>query len=256
MTSATSQRSPLATLLAPALALVLSAPASATVCPTATFDQILALGNCTIAGSNFDFTQRQLPSHPVWNNGPFAGNTKLAPDAAAVVFTPDSSPGSIGFTLAMDFGVVGQASRFDPFAQTVKTGNYIDATLAYFSITNAAGMGLSGYSVTMGNVVVTQTSFDAIVYANLNSATAAVNNAGFTRLTEAIDYGAVLPGTLIYAANLKAYEYSPDAAHVAGFGTVSFEFAQQALAVPEPETALLWLAGLAGIACIARRRTG
>lgn len=58
--------------IAALLPLMLPVPAAlAGVCPTTTMDQILLLGNCTIGGAHFDFTQPQLSGHPACFNGPF-----------------------------------------------------------------------------------------------------------------------------------------------------------------------------------------
>ena len=113
------------------LPLVLPVSALAAACPTATLDQILALGNCTIGDATFGFTNAHLPPHPVYFNGPFAGNTGLGVAAAAVTFTPDASAGSPAFTLSGDFRAVGQALRNNSFRGGLVTGTFYDEVLSY-----------------------------------------------------------------------------------------------------------------------------
>jgi hypothetical protein len=156
---------PLALIAAASIAWFAPAPARAADCPTASFDQVLLLGSCTIAGALFDFTHPQLASHPVWFNGPFAGNTGLGPSAAALAFIPDASAAHPGFTISGDFRATGAASRFNAFSGSIKTGNYFDEVLGYILVTPAGGMGLTGYSIALGDAAVTQGAADGLALA-------------------------------------------------------------------------------------------
>lgn len=242
----------------PVAALLLSATpvsALATVCPTATIDQILALGTCTIGDESFDFTHPQLPPHPVYFNGPFAGNTGLGPDASSVVFTPDATAGNPGFSLTADFVALGQASRNSSFYGGLVSGNFYDEQLAYFGVTAGAGEGLTGYSVALTGAHVTQGTGGSIVV-DLNSASTVVNASGFTRASDSRAFAPSVVGQQLFASYLKTYEPSANPADSAGYASVSYHFSEAliAAAVPEPQTYALMFAGLAVVASVVRRR--
>ena len=243
-----------ALLLLPPL-LLLPAPALAAACPTATLDQILALGVCTIGDARFDFTQPQIGGQTYFN-GPFAGDTGLGPAASAIGFTPDDSSGHPGFTIAGNFFALGQALRDDPFRGGLVTGNFYDEVLGYIAVTPGAGKGLSGYSVTLGGAQVNQGNIGSIAKADLNSATAALNDAGFNQLSDSRSFGALVLGTQLFLSNLQTYERSANPSDLAGFASVSYGFGEVPIsgAVPEPQSLALLFAGLGLLAVRARRR--
>lgn len=230
--------------------------AFAAVCPTATFDQILTLGACTIGDASFDFTHPHLPGLPVYFAGPFAGNTGLGPAATALTFTPNTSADPTGFSLSGNFIAFGQAMRFSSFSQSTVVGNFFDESLAYFNVTPGGDRGLTGYSVALGNAGVSQSPSEGSAAASLNSATAIVTNAGFSQLSDGHAYDAPIFGTVQFSSDIHTYERSPDPAVSAGFGSITYRFDETAItaAVPEPETYALLIAGLAVVGWVSRRR--
>ena len=265
----TTLRSPLATRrrrysglrrgLAAGVALVpfiLPTAALAVACPTATFDQVIALGSCTIGDATFDFTHPHLSSHPVWFNGPFAGNTGLGPAASALNFTPDATADQPGFSQAGSFRAFGQGSRYDPVRGRFTVGNYYDETLSYLVVTPGSGKGLSDYSIALGDAFVSQSRVGSLIVAGINNASAAVTDDGFTRLSDSATFGALVVGSQYFDSNLRTYQYSANPTDVAGFGSVIYGFSERSItpAVPEPQTYALMLAGLGVMAALARRR--
>jgi hypothetical protein len=238
-----------------ALLLALPATSLAAACPTGPLSQILAIGTCTIGDQTFDFLQPVLANKPVYFNGPFAGNTGLAPAASAITFTPNISAGGAGFTLAGAFGAFGAPLRFDPFSGQQKVGNFFDAVLGYMGVTPGSGKGLSGYSVSLGGAAVSAGTFGSYAVADLNSATAYLTDSGAAQLSNSVTYSQLVAVRQLYVSNIKTYEYSPNTADFAGFSSIQYSFSQQAIApVPEPQQWALMLAGLALFSLWSRRR--
>ena len=240
-------------------AFLLPATAFAAVCPTATLDQVIALGSCTIGDATFGFTHPQLPGHPVYFAGPFAGNTGLGPAATTLTFTPNASTDQAGFTVSGSFVALGQASRYDPFSQTIRVGNFFDESLAYFDVTTGAGRGLSGYSVGLGSAHVSPgDGAGSQVFASLNNAVAVVNDDGFSQPSDSRTFEDLMTGTLQFFSNIHTWERSGDPTYSAGFSSIRYGFSERAItaAVPEPETYALLLAGLATMGWIGRRHRG
>lgn len=232
----------------------LPAQSFAAACPTATLDQILALGTCTIGDQTFDFTQPLLASHPVYFNGPFAGNTGYAPAASAIVFTPETGPDVSAFSLSGDFRAYGEALRYSSFAGAMKVGNYYDAYLGYVGVTPGGDKGLSGYSVGLVNAQVSPGNLGSYVAADLNNAIAVLNDKGFAQPTDSYNFAELVTSRQLFVSNIKTYEYSANPDDVAGFNAIRYTFSERVLAVPEPQTWALMLAGLALVGAIARRR--
>jgi hypothetical protein len=235
--------------------LTLPAQSHAAACPTTTLDQILAIGTCTIGDQSFDFIEPLLLGKPVYFNGPFAGNTGLAPGAADVVFTPSIGADGAGFSLSGDFEAFGAASRYDPFSGRVKVGNYYDAFMGYFGVTAGTGKGLSGYSISLIGADVSTGTDGSFVYADLNSARAYRSDSDPGQLSDSYSFASLILGRQRFVSNIKTYDYSANPADFARFDSIRYEFSQQAITpVPEPGQWTLMLAGLAVAATLARRR--
>ena len=239
-----------------AMLLVLPAQSFAAACPTAPLSQILTIGTCTIGDQTFDFINPVLAGKPVYFNGPFAGNTGLAPAASAIVFTPNVSVDGGGFSLAGSFGAFGAPLRFDPFSGQMKVGNYYDAVLGYMGVTPGSGKGLSSYSVSLAGASVSAGTQGSYAVADLNSASAYLTDSGASQLSNTYTYSEVLPGRRLFVSNIKTYEYSPNPVAFAGFTSIHYGFNQQLIAppVPEPQQWALMLAGLAVVSALSRRR--
>ena len=59
-----------------------------------------------------------------------------------------------------------------------------------------------------------------------------------------------------FASNICTYERSANPADVARFASISYGFTEQLIAVPEPQSWALMLAGLAFVATVKERRRG
>lgn len=158
--------------------------------------------------------------------------------------------------MAGNFSAFGLAPRFDPFSQSIKTGNFFDEVLGYIEVAAGAGKGLSAYSVALGQAEVTQGNIGSIASADLNSASAVVNDSGFARLSDSRSFASLQLGTTLFASNIRTYERSANPADVARFASISYGFTEQLIAVPEPQSWALMLAGLAFVATVKGRRRG
>lgn len=206
------------------------------ICPTDTLGNVIALGSCTIGSTTFTFGPSSLSGHPIYMNGPFAGDTKYAPDASVVGFTPIASLNNVGFTLSGGFGVNGAPSTYIPTTGAIKIGNFMDAQLGYLYVNAATGSNIIGTSVdlTGASISTDVTDTSSFAYAGLNSLASYISTSG-SALSTSQGYG---PSTgFIGNIFIKAYDYSADPASFVGFTGATFEFALASdTPAPPPDT--------------------
>lgn len=107
---------------------------------------------------------------------------------------------------------------------------------------------------TLGNAQVSQSNVGSFVAADLNNAVAVLDDSGFTQLSDSYDFAAMVLSKQQFDANIETYQYCANPADVAGFDSIHRAFTEQALALPEPQSWALLLAGVGLVGTLARRR--
>jgi hypothetical protein len=224
------------------LSLTASLPLSAQAagaCPSDSLAAVIGLGSCTAGDVLLDFTH-QHGSFPIYYPGPWAGVDALAPAAGAIGFTPIADADHPGFTQT-GFGA-GPASGWI-------------VELAYFDVRAGAGRSLTGDSIALGGVNVTQGPDAAIVLADIGRNVVYLNNRGDTLLSSATTYDQPVPSAYEkgYILDFRASAASPA---VASFDSVTYRFDESTSvsAVPEPSIAMLLALGLGGIGVFGKAR--
>jgi hypothetical protein len=247
-------------VLAFAFLLLVSSRSYATpVCATGTLANVIAIGSCTIGDATFTFGPPALAGHPVWDNGPYVGDSynPLGPSAAQVTFTPLDVANKPSFNLAGNFTAMGGYSC--KWFSTCSNGNFYDEQFGYFGVDAPAGSSLVGSGLQLFGAEVTQgasaqdPNWNNHVSVNLvagDSRWGIVNGEGYTQLT---DSGIFAPMQHITAlSHFRTWNRSGSSSSVSKFTSVTFSFDEQGpqqevppvSAVPEPTSMLLLGSGL------------
>jgi len=210
-------------------------------CPTDSLASVIALGSCALGDTTITFGPPSLPALPLWNPGPFAGNTMLGPSASAVTFTPLPSATDPGFRLSGTFSATG--------------GNTWDVSFGYFYITAPEGFDIGGRTLSMGGAnVSTDNTFNRVTAAISQDAVAFLNATGEFQLSGSEDFSPFSIHSLPHILSLKAYNFATgNPSSISAFSDITYTTSLVAL-IPEPETYAMLVAGLGLLGFLARRR--
>jgi hypothetical protein len=231
-----------------------SMQAQATVCPTTTLDNLIALGTCTIGDATFAFTSPNAyfggSFNAEWFAGPFVGNSGPGPFADSLMFTPDATAGNPGFTISGNF--IARGGLACHYFASCGSGNFYNEALGKFDVSGPNNF--VSVSSTIGGVDASPDNTPNSAGVLLIGAAAFVSSDGSSILSGTYDLS---PQNNLMGLNayFTQYNYSSDPNSFISFTSATFNFKEQgATTAPEPSSVILLASGFLAVAAGIRRK--
>ncbi len=189
-------------------------------------------------------------------NPRFAGNSLAGPACTSILFTPETTASTAGFTLTGGFSVNGSPYSYIPSHGNFKPGNFMNIQFGYVKVLTDPGTSIVGVGLDMNHPPVSTDDPNNVASVN-DAGPVAVFSDGVTQHLS--DTAALAPENLLWDLLFhRTWDYSGSPQSTVGFTDFTYTINQQSDTtgggngeVPEP--AMLSLIGL-GLVAIALTR--